>query len=101
MKLSALQTARYEYAPKLPAMLRNGIADICVSEGAETQSVADQEKIQALFPNTYGKKEITFQKGENTSVAKKQVVGVILSGGQAPGGHNLSSFQRKKESLLK
>ena len=89
MKLSALQTARYEYAPKLPAMLRNGIADICVSEGAETQSVADQEKIQALFPNTYGKKEITFQKGENTSVAKKQVVGVILSGGQAPGGHNV------------
>ena len=74
MKLSALQTARYEYAPKLPAMLRNGIADICVSEGAETQSVADQEKIQALLPNTFGKKEITFQKGENTSVAKKQVV---------------------------
>ncbi len=89
MKLSALQTARYEYAPKLPAMLRNGIADICVSEGAETQSVADQEKIQALFPNTYGKKEITFQKGENTSENKKQVVGVILSGGQAPGGHNV------------
>ena len=89
MKLSALQTARYEYAPKLPAMLRNGIADICVSEGAETQSVADQEKIQALFPNTYGKKEITFQKGANTSEAKKQVVGVILSGGQAPGGYVL------------
>ncbi len=89
MKLSALQTARYEYAPKLPGMLRNGIADICVSEGAETQSVADQEKIQALFPNTYGKKEITFGKGQNTSENKKQVVGVILSGGQAPGGHNV------------
>ena len=89
MKISSLQTARYEYAPKLPGMLRNGIADICVKEGAETQSVADQEKIKALFPNTYGKKEITFQKGENTSEAKKQVVGVILSGGQAPGGHNV------------
>ena len=89
MKISPLQKARYEYAPKLPEMLRNGIADICVKEGAETQSVADQEKIQALFPNTYGKKEITFQKGQNTSEAKKQVVGVILSGGQAPGGHNV------------
>ena len=89
MNISSLQKARYEYAPKLPGMLRNGIADICVCEGAETQSVADQEKIKALFPNTYGKKEITFQKGTNTSEAKKQVVGVILSGGQAPGGHNV------------
>ena len=89
MNISPLQTARYEYAPKLPGMLRNGIADICVCEGTETQSVADQEKIKALFPNTYGKKEITFQKGQNTSEAKKQIVGVILSGGQAPGGHNV------------
>ena len=89
MKISSLQKARYAYTPKLPGMLRNGIADICVKEGAETQSVADQDKIQALFPNTYGKKEITFQKGQNTSIAKKQVVGVILSGGQAPGGHNV------------
>ncbi len=89
MNISPLQKSRYEYAPKLPGMLRNGIADICVKEGAETQSVADQEKIKALFPNTYGKKEITFQKGQNTSEAKKQIVGVILSGGQAPGGHNV------------
>ncbi len=89
MNISSLQKARYEYSPKLPGMLRNGIADICVKEGEETQSVADQEKIKALFPNTYGKKEITFEKGQNTSEAKKQVVGVILSGGQAPGGHNV------------
>ncbi|MBQ1505674.1 MAG: diphosphate--fructose-6-phosphate 1-phosphotransferase, partial [Erysipelotrichales bacterium] len=60
-----------------------------VKEGEKTQSVADQEKIAALFPNTYGEREITFQKGKNTSEAKKQVVGVILSGGQAPGGHNV------------
>ena len=91
MSLSPLQKARYQYVPKLPGMLRNGIAEICVKEGLETSSVADQEKIKALFPNTYGKKEITFQKGENTSMAKKQVVGVILSGGQAPGGHNVVS----------
>ena len=89
MNISPLQKARYEYTPKLPGMLRNGIAEICVKEGEATQSVADQEKIKALFPNTYGKKEITFEKGKNTSVAKKQIVGVILSGGQAPGGHNV------------
>ena len=89
MKISPLQIARYQYAPKLPGMLRNGISEICVKNGAATESVADQEKIKALFPNTYGKNEITFQKGQNTSEAKKQVVGVILSGGQAPGGHNV------------
>ncbi len=89
MKLSPLQKARYQYVPKLPGMLRNGINEICVKEGENTESVADQAKIKALFPNTYGKKEITFQKGKNTSIAKKQVVGVILSGGQAPGGHNV------------
>ena len=89
MKLSPLQKHRYQYVPKLPGMLRNGIAEICVKEGLATQSVADQEKIQALFPNTYGKNEITFQKGANTSISKKHVVGVILSGGQAPGGHNV------------
>lgn len=89
MKLSPLQIARYSYTPKLPGMLRNGIEAICVKEGNNTQSVADQEKIKSLFPNTYGKKEITFQKGKNTSINKKQVVGVILSGGQAPGGHNV------------
>ena len=89
MKLSPLQIERYKYVPKLPGMLRNGINDICVKEGKETSSVADQEKIKTLFPNTYGKKEIVFEKGKNTSPTKKQVVGVILSGGQAPGGHNV------------
>ncbi len=91
MNLSPLQKARYAYDPKLPGMLRGGIAEICVKDGAATESVADQDKIKALFPNTYGKNEITFAKGTNTSVAKKQVVGVILSGGQAPGGHNVIS----------
>ena len=89
MNLSPLQKARYEYSPKLPGMLRGGISEISVRVGAPTESVADQAKIKALFPNTYGKEEITFVKGSNTSAAKKQVVGVILSGGQAPGGHNV------------
>ena len=89
MDISPLQKVRYEYTPKLPGMLRGGISEISVQIGAPTESVADQEKIKALFPNTYGKNEITFVKGSNTSAAKKQVVGVILSGGQAPGGHNV------------
>ena len=89
MKITPLQQARLQYQPKLPGMLRNGIKQISVLEGEATCSVADQAKIKELFPNTYGKKEITFVKGENTSEAKKQVVGVILSGGQAPGGHNV------------
>lgn len=91
MNLSPLQKARYEYSPKLPGMLRNGIAEIAVKEGEKTTSAADQEKIAELFPNTYGEPEVTFEKGQNTSTAKKQVVGVILSGGQAPGGHNVVS----------
>ena len=91
MNLSPLQKARYEYSPKLPGMLKGGISEISVKVGEKTASVADQDKIAALFPNTYGKPEITFEKGSNTSAAKKQVVGVILSGGQAPGGHNVIS----------
>ena len=89
MNISPLQEERLKYEPKLPGMLRHGISEISVKEGEATESVADQDKIKALFPNTYGKKEITFEKGTNTSEAKKQVVGVILSGGQAPGGHNV------------
>ena len=63
MNLSPLQIARYQYNPKLPGMLRHGISEICVNNGDATEAVADQEKIAALFPNTYGKNEITFQKG--------------------------------------
>ena len=89
MKISPLQKERLQYEPKLPKMLRGGITEISVKEGKDTESVADQEKIKELFPNTYGKKEVTFVKGQNTSEDKKQIVGVILSGGQAPGGHNV------------
>ena len=91
MNLSPLQKARYEYVPKLPGMLRHGISEIAVKKGEATTSAADQEKIAELFPNTYREPEVTFEKGQNTSASKKQVVGVILSGGQAPGGHNVVS----------
>ncbi len=90
-KLSPLQIERYKYQPKLPKTLREGISKICVKEGLETQCVADHEKVKELFPNSYGKKEITFEMGENTSEDKLQNVAVILSGGQAPGGHNVIS----------
>ena len=74
MDISPLQKARYEYSPKLPGTLRGGISEICVQVGAPTESVADQEKIKALFPNTYGKNEITFVKGSNTSVTTSSAV---------------------------
>ena len=74
MKISALQKARYEYQPKLPGMLRNGVENICVKEGKETESVADQAKIKALFPETYGKKEITFEKGKTLHVLKVKLL---------------------------
>ena len=89
MTISPLQKARSQYEPKLPGMLRSGVDKIAVKEGEPTQSVADQETIKSLFPNTYGKNEITFVEGESTASPDKQVVGVILSGGQAPGGHNV------------
>ena len=89
MNKSILEKTRLEYVPKLPKVLRDGIPEITILEGNETQSVSDCQKIEKLFPNTYGKKEITLKKGKNTSKVKKQVVGVILSGGQAPGGHNV------------
>ena len=87
MKKSPLQIARASYQPKLPAALKGNVV---LNEGAATQSVADQADIKKLFPNTYGMPTIQFVAGE----AKKYDavnVGVILSGGQAPGGHNVIS----------
>lgn len=87
MTKSPLQVARASYQPKLPAALKGAVV---LKEGAATQSVADQAEIKELFPNTYGMPLITFESGEAT---EKPVVGVgvILSGGQAPGGHNVIS----------
>ena len=88
MEKSALQIARAEYQPKLPKALRGALKAV---EGEPTQSVADQEEVQNLFPNTYGMPYLKFEptEGESTPVAIN--VGVILSGGQAPGGHNVIS----------
>jgi len=87
MKKSALQKARAAYQPKLPVVLTGSVQ---VVEGKPTQSVADQDEIKKLFPNTYGLPEIKFEKRSSASAQGKPLnVGVILSGGQAPGGHNV------------
>ncbi|MDE6574522.1 MAG: diphosphate--fructose-6-phosphate 1-phosphotransferase [Muribaculaceae bacterium] len=86
MKKSALQKARAAYQPKLPIALTGPVK---VVEGRPTESVADQAAIKALFPNTYGLPEIRFEKNNTPAPGKPVNVGVILSGGQAPGGHNV------------
>lgn len=89
MKVSALQTARYGYAPKLPSVLAGMPATVAIEAGKPTQSIADQAELKKIFEHTYGKPLVTFVKGKNPSVKKELRVGVILSGGQAPGGHNV------------
>ena len=100
MSCSTLQSLRYGYTPKLPVMMRDGVGSISVIEGEETHSESDQERIKELFPNTYGMKEVYFRKGSSTATPSKHIVGVILSGGQAPGGHNVIAglFDALKES---
>ena len=86
MTKSALQIARAAYMPKLPKALAEG--PVRAVEGMPTQSVADQDEVKALFPNTYGLPVVTFVNGKAVKLPAMNV-GVILSGGQAPGGHNV------------
>ena len=85
MEKSALQQARAAYQPKLPKALQGAVK---VKEGAATQSVGNQEEIKKLFPNTYGMPIVEFEPADEAN-HKKMNVGIILSGGQAPGGHNV------------
>ena len=87
--LSPLQIERLKYQPKLPSSLANGINHLVSKEGSATESVANQEEIKALFKNTYGKPTVTFETSSESSSSEIRNVGVILSGGQAPGGHNV------------
>ena len=86
MVKSALQIARAAYQPKVPAALKGAVKAV---DGEYTQSVADQEEIKKLFPNTYGMPVVTFEKTNDVKEFPAMNVGVILSGGQAPGGHNV------------
>ncbi|MCL2411396.1 MAG: diphosphate--fructose-6-phosphate 1-phosphotransferase [Treponema sp.] len=92
MNISPLQKARYSYVPKLPEGISGSIDDIAVEKGCPTESISDKEEIRKIFKNTYGKPLVTFKKAENqnnTQIHRELKVGVILSGGQAPGGHNV------------
>jgi pyrophosphate--fructose-6-phosphate 1-phosphotransferase len=86
MTISALQAERAKYQPKLPNSLKSSVKLV---EGELTQSIADQQEIKELFPNTYGMPIITFEASDGKIVYPEVNVGVILSGGQAPGGHNV------------
>ena len=87
--LSPLQIERLKYQPKLPASLANGINHLVSQEGSATEAVANKEEIKELFKNTYGKPTVTFQSSAESVSSETRNVGVILSGGQAPGGHNV------------
>lgn len=86
MEKSALQIARASYQPKLPAGLRGNVS---IKEGKPTQSVGDQEEIKKLFPNTYGMPLVEFVPTDEKKEYAPMNIGIILSGGQAPGGHNV------------
>ena len=87
--LSPLQIERLKYQPKLPSSLAEGINKLVAEEGNNTESVANQAEIKELFKNTYGKPTVTFSTSSNLNSYEQMNVGVILSGGQAPGGHNV------------
>ncbi len=87
--LSPLQIERLKYQPKLPSSLASGINHLVSIEGVATESVANQDEIKSLFKNTYGKPTVTFQTSTESTSSSLRNVGVILSGGQAPGGHNV------------
>ncbi|MBU2614608.1 MAG: diphosphate--fructose-6-phosphate 1-phosphotransferase, partial [Elusimicrobia bacterium] len=89
-KISELQIERLKFKPVLPSALKGGPVSVKPKSGKPTQSISDQETVNKLFPHTYGMPVVAFVKGKNPAIAKKTVsIGVVLSGGQAPGGHNV------------
>ena len=88
MDISALQKDRYNYKPKLPDVISGDVSSIVIEFGQPTESICDKDSLKEIFKKTYGKPLAVFKKGqgENNCFLK---VGVILSGGQAPGGHNV------------
>lgn len=88
--VSPLQAARVTYKPKLPKVLMGSPSKVAAKTGKSTRSISDQAAIQELFPSTYGQPEISFVSGKGVAILKKQCkVALVLSGGQAPGGHNV------------
>jgi len=92
MEISALQKARYKYKPKLPESLEGELTDVAVEFGDATEALSDREALMDIFKHTYGKPVAVFTHGKtNCNFSRELKVGVILSGGQAPGGHNVIS----------
>jgi len=92
MNVSVLQKIRYDYKPKLPSCINSSIEDISIKYGEPTEAISDIDELKGIFKNTYGKPLVTFVKNTNESndkIKRELKVGVILSGGQAPGGHNV------------
>ena len=90
--ISALEKHRKQYQPKLPPSLRQGIAKVKVVEGKPAEPAKDKEAIKQSFPLTYGTPLLAFQAAASAAEASESKplrVGVVLSGGQAPGGHNV------------
>ena len=90
-QISPLQKARLAFKPVLPEVLKLKASAISLKKGKPSQSIADQAAIKALFPKTYGQPEVSFAKGKGSLSVKPMKIGVVLSGGQAPGGHNVLS----------
>ena len=88
-ELSPLQKERLNYNPKLPSVLANGINKLVMTQGEKTQSVSNQEEIKELFKNSYGLPVVNFSSSDKENLKPVKNIGVILSGGQAPGGHNV------------
>jgi len=89
MDFSPLQSARFAYAPKLPAILRGSIDKVSALKGSPAEPAADKDRLKAAFPRTYGLPSVTLGAGDNPGIRKAMKIGVILSGGPAPGGHNV------------
>ncbi len=89
MKYSPLQHIRYKYSPVLPVMLQKDISTLTPEYGKETESFGDQGKLKEIFPHTYGRPAVRFTSGESNPRTQPINIGVVLSGGQAPGGHNV------------
>ncbi|MDR2516952.1 MAG: diphosphate--fructose-6-phosphate 1-phosphotransferase [Spirochaetaceae bacterium] len=89
MSVSVLQKARYQYQPKLPGSLARGIGEIAVSFGAATEAASDRDELREIFKHTYGKPPAVFAPGTGNLDTRPLKAAVILSGGQAPGGHNV------------
>jgi pyrophosphate--fructose-6-phosphate 1-phosphotransferase len=89
MEVSALQNARYAYTPKLPACLSRPLEEIALEFGTPTKAAANSNELQGLFKHTYGKPIASCVNGKGGITKRRICAGVILSGGQAPGGHNV------------